>query len=183
MPLPWRLMNLLQNFVMEPVMTGLPPALPSCRFTEVDMWLYPTIIRYDACYAVLFKCSRRRISDYPHLQAWMRDIYQLQVDAASPSAMQIRDTFDVDDSRRSYFSSLFPLNPGASCPPDPPWQTSSLTRIPRGAPRTPRRCSTGRRSWHWRHDVVLLTSVLCACECVDVAEEGHDATMPWLSTS
>lgn len=37
------------------------------------------MIRYDACYAVLFKCSRRRISDYPNITAWMRDVYQITV--------------------------------------------------------------------------------------------------------
>lgn len=54
----------------------------------MDLWLYPTIIRYDACYAVLFKCSRRRISDYPHITAWMRDIYQ--IDVGPHSSMQVR---------------------------------------------------------------------------------------------
>ena len=60
------------------------------RFTEADLWLYPTIIRYDACYAVLFKCSRRRITDYPNLTAWMKDIYQISMGAGS--AMQVRLT-------------------------------------------------------------------------------------------
>lgn len=50
-----------------------------CRLTEADLRLYPTIIRYDSAYAILFKCSRRRVSDYPHLQAWLRDMYQLKV--------------------------------------------------------------------------------------------------------
>ena len=51
----------------------------NCRLTEADLRLYPTIIRYDSAYAILFKCSRRRVSDYPHLQAWLRDMYQLKV--------------------------------------------------------------------------------------------------------
>lgn len=105
------------------------------KFTEVDMWLYPTIIRFDACYAVLFKCSRRRISDYPHLQAWMRDIYQLQVGPASASNMQIKDTFDVDDSRRSYFSSLFPLNPGGIVPSGPTLADLKLDEDPKRGPK------------------------------------------------
>ena len=61
--------------------------LGTCRFTEVDLWLYPTIIRYDACYAVLFKCSRRRITDYPNINAWMKDVYQIQV--GDTSSMQV----------------------------------------------------------------------------------------------
>ena len=59
-----------------------------CRFSEADLWLFPTIIRYDACYAVLFKCSRRKISaDYPNITAWMKDVYQIKV--GDPSQMQV----------------------------------------------------------------------------------------------
>ena len=54
------------------------------RFTEADLRLYPTIVRFDAAYATLFKCCRRRIADYPNLSAWLRDVYQLNVGAASP---------------------------------------------------------------------------------------------------
>lgn len=50
-----------------------------CRFTEADLRLFPTIIRFDAVYAGLFKCGKRRISDYPHLAAWMRDVYQINL--------------------------------------------------------------------------------------------------------
>lgn len=54
-----------------------------CRLTEADVRLYPTAIRYDAVYATLFKCSRRRIADYPHLQAWLRDMFQITVEPSS----------------------------------------------------------------------------------------------------
>ena len=47
--------------------------------TEADLRLYPTIIRYDSAYAILFKCSKHRVSDYPNLKAWLRDMYQLKV--------------------------------------------------------------------------------------------------------
>lgn len=49
------------------------------RFTEADLRMYPTIIRYDGCYTTLFKCCRKRISDYPNLAAWLRDVHQLTV--------------------------------------------------------------------------------------------------------
>ena len=50
------------------------------------MRLYPTIIRYDTAYAVLFKCSRKRVGDYPNLAGWLRDMYQLKVEE---STMQV----------------------------------------------------------------------------------------------
>ncbi len=64
-------------------MLALRQNLPS-RFTEADLRLYPTVVRFDAAYATLFKCCRRRIADYPNLSAWLRDVYQLDVGAASP---------------------------------------------------------------------------------------------------
>ena len=51
----------------------------ACRFTEADLRMYPTIIRYDGCYTTLFKCCRKRIGDYPHLSAWLADVHQLTV--------------------------------------------------------------------------------------------------------
>lgn len=61
-----------------PLTAALPPPAPPrsrqrfvCgeRFTEADLRLFPTVVRFDAVYAVLFKCCRRRIAEYPHLQA------------------------------------------------------------------------------------------------------------------
>ncbi len=59
-----------------------------CRVTEADVRLYPTIIRYDTAYAVLFKCSRKRIGDYPNLAGWLRDMYQLKVEESDMQVLQ-----------------------------------------------------------------------------------------------
>lgn len=99
------------------------------RFTEADLRLYPTIIRYDTAYAVLFKCSKRRIEDYPNLSAWLRDVYQLPcLDAdGTRAAYGIQDTFNLDDARRSY-SELFPINPGGIVPSGPGLEDLCLNR-------------------------------------------------------
>lgn len=86
------------------------------RFTEADLRLLPTIVRFDAVYATLFKCCKKRIADYPHLQGWLRDVHQLRL---LGGGMQIADCFDLDDARRSYFGQLFPLNPGGIVPAGP----------------------------------------------------------------
>ena len=40
------------------------------RLTEADLRLLPTLVRFDAVYACLFKCCKRSVrADYPHLQA------------------------------------------------------------------------------------------------------------------
>lgn len=85
------------------------------RFTEADLRLFPTVCRFDAVYAGIFKCGRRRIADYTHLQAWLRDVWQI----VTPGGMQVRDTVDIDACRVSYYTNLFPLNPGGIIPSGP----------------------------------------------------------------
>jgi len=87
------------------------------RITEADLRLYPTLVRFDAVYATLFKCARHRIATrYPNLLRLMRDLYHLHL---SGSPMQVRDTFNCDAARSSYFGQLFPLNPGGIVPDGP----------------------------------------------------------------
>lgn len=87
------------------------------KLTEADIRLFPTIVRFDAAYAVLFKTGRFKIiSERPNLSAWMRDIHQINVGG---NGLQISDCVDIDDARTSYFESLFPLNPGLLVPVGP----------------------------------------------------------------
>jgi putative glutathione S-transferase len=44
--------------------------------TETDLRLFPTLCRFDAIYYILFKCSYRRLVDYPALWAYARDLFQ-----------------------------------------------------------------------------------------------------------
>lgn len=101
------------------------------RITEVDLRLFPTAIRFDVAYATIFKCSRKRIADYPNLRAWLRDIYQIQFPG---KRLQVRDTIDVDDARRSY-SELFPLNPGGIVPSGPTLKDLQMEEDPNRGPR------------------------------------------------
>ena len=43
---------------------------------ETDWRLFTTLLRFDAVYAIHFKCSLRRVVDYPHLWPYARDLYQ-----------------------------------------------------------------------------------------------------------
>nr|CAF06081.1 related to ECM4 protein (involved in cell wall biogenesis and architecture) [Neurospora crassa] len=46
------------------------------RLTEVDVRLFPTIIRFDPVYVQHFKCNLRDIrSGYPAIHRWMRHLY------------------------------------------------------------------------------------------------------------
>ncbi|MEP4294511.1 MAG: glutathione S-transferase C-terminal domain-containing protein, partial [Rhizobiaceae bacterium] len=43
--------------------------------TESDWRLFATLVRFDCVYAVLHRCSRKRLVDYPSLWAYARELY------------------------------------------------------------------------------------------------------------
>eukprot|EP01033_Poteriospumella_lacustris_P002773 gene2773-2015_t len=45
-------------------------------FTEADIRLFMTLVRFDEVYVVYFKCNVRPVASYPHIRQYMRDIYQ-----------------------------------------------------------------------------------------------------------
>lgn len=75
--------------------------------TESDIFLLPTVVRFDAIYSVLFKCTGKRISDFKHIQRWVKDMYLFP---------GVRETFDLKDAARSYYQQMFPLNPSRIIP-------------------------------------------------------------------
>ncbi len=46
--------------------------------TETDWRLFPTLARFDLVYATHFRCTRKRLVDYPNLWAYARDLYSWQ---------------------------------------------------------------------------------------------------------
>jgi len=44
--------------------------------TEADWRLFPTLVRFDTAYYHVMKCNLRRLSEYPALHAYTRDLYQ-----------------------------------------------------------------------------------------------------------
>ena len=43
--------------------------------TESDWRLFPTLVRFDPVYATHFRCTRRRLREYPNLWAYARDLW------------------------------------------------------------------------------------------------------------
>jgi putative glutathione S-transferase len=70
--------------------------------TEADLRLFPTLLRFDPVYHVHFKCSRKRLVDYPNLLDHTRAIYQI------PGVAQ---TIHMDETREHYFGSHPTINP------------------------------------------------------------------------
>lgn len=78
--------------------------------TEADLRLFPTLMRFDAVYCIHFKCSVRRIADYPNLSGYLRDVYQLPGVAA---------TVNMDHIKRHYYLSHRQINPTGIIPAGP----------------------------------------------------------------
>ena len=73
------------------------------KVTETDIFLLPTVVRFDAIYHQFFKCGLTTIeSSYPNIKRWMEDMHVIP---------GIRKCFDLNDAKRSYHKQLFPLNP------------------------------------------------------------------------
>ena len=75
--------------------------------TLADVCLFTTLIRFDLVYNVLFKCTKKKLVEYPNLHAYTRDIYQIPKVAATCNFEAIMD---------GYYRILFPLNPGSIRP-------------------------------------------------------------------
>jgi putative glutathione S-transferase len=80
------------------------------RPTLADWRLFTTLVRFDAVYVGHFKCNLRRIVDYPHLSAYLRDLYQ------TPG---VAETVDMDHIKRHYYVTHGQLNPRAIVPAGP----------------------------------------------------------------
>jgi len=73
------------------------------RFTEADLRLFPTLVRFDTVYYVLFKCNLRRLTDYPNLWNYTREIYQMP---------GVAETVDFPRIKLGYYGGMRHLNNG-----------------------------------------------------------------------
>ena len=80
------------------------------RFTEADIRLFTTLIRFDPVYNVHFKCNLHRVIDYPNLWGFVRDVYQMP---------GVADTVHIDFIKQHYYGSHANLNPSRIVPIGP----------------------------------------------------------------
>jgi glutathionyl-hydroquinone reductase len=93
--------------------------------TEADIRLWVTLARFDAAYHGLFKVNLRRLTDYPNLWGYARDMYQRPA---------FRETTDFGAIKTAYYAGFARLNPARIIPagPDIDWEA------PHGRDRLPR---------------------------------------------
>lgn len=80
------------------------------RPVETDWRLFTTLVRFDAVYYIHFKCSIRRIIDYPNLWPYLRDLYQ------QPG---IAETVRMDQIKAHYYRTHPDINPAGLVPIGP----------------------------------------------------------------
>ncbi|HEY3662356.1 MAG TPA: glutathione S-transferase family protein [Chthoniobacterales bacterium] len=80
------------------------------RIVESDWRLFCTLVRFDVVYYIHFKCSLRRILDYPNLQGYLADLYQ---------QAGIADTVNFDHIKRHYYMTHDAINPTRLVPIGP----------------------------------------------------------------
>jgi putative glutathione S-transferase len=86
------------------------PFLAGERFTEADIRLFTTLIRFDTVYHYHFKCNIRRLTDYPALWDFTRSLYQVTA---------VQKTVDFGHIKRHYFTSHAQVNPSRVVPVGP----------------------------------------------------------------
>jgi putative glutathione S-transferase len=84
--------------------------LAGSKITEADWRLFTTLIRFDAVYVGHFKCNKKRIADYPNLNGYMKELYQVP---------GIKETTDFYHIKRHYYFSHTGINPTQVVPKGP----------------------------------------------------------------
>ncbi len=85
------------------------PFLIGSQFTEADIRLFVTLIRFDAAYHGIFKCNFRQLREYPHLNSYVKRILDIP---------GIRSTVNIDHIKQGYYS-IKALNPNGIVPVGP----------------------------------------------------------------
>ncbi|QXH58565.1 glutathione S-transferase family protein [Pseudomonas maumuensis] len=78
--------------------------------TEADVRLFTTLVRFDAVYHGHFKCNLRRLSDYPNLSNWLRELYQWP---------GVAGTVNMEHIQKHYYMSHKTINPNGIVPKGP----------------------------------------------------------------
>lgn len=80
------------------------------RLTAADICMFTTLFRFDPVYNIHFKCSLRRVRDYPNLWNFTKDVYQ---------TAGIAETLNLEQTKDHYYRSHESVNPRRLVPIGP----------------------------------------------------------------
>lgn len=80
------------------------------QITEADWRLFTTLVRFDPVYYNHFKTNKKRLTDYPNLWAYTRELYQVP---------GVAETVNMGHIKYHYFGSHRSINPTGIVPQGP----------------------------------------------------------------
>ena len=83
------------------------PWLLGKNLSLADIYLFPTLIRWELVYSILFRCTQKDISEYENIIRWRLRFFYLK---------DVQDTCFEEEWMQDYYRALFPLNPNQIIP-------------------------------------------------------------------
>ncbi len=87
------------------------------QITDADIRLYVTLARFDVAYYAVFKTNRNRLTDFPNLWAYARELYQIPAFGDSTDFQSIKKGYWLGSHGNNPYD-ILPLGPDVSI-----WQT------------------------------------------------------------
>ena len=77
------------------------------KLTFADIYLFPTLIRWELIYSKLFKCTEQELSNFEEIIKWRLKFFKIS---------NVEKTCYENEWKKDYYKALFPLNPNQIVP-------------------------------------------------------------------
>jgi len=77
------------------------------ELTYADIYLFPTLIRWELIYSKLFKCTAHELSNFRKIIEWRLKFFKIS---------NVDKTCKDNEWKKDYYKALFPLNPNQLTP-------------------------------------------------------------------
>jgi len=77
------------------------------ELTYADIYLFPTLIRWELIYSKLFKCTEQELSNFERIIEWRLKFFKIS---------NVYKTCYENEWKKDYYKALFPLNPNQLVP-------------------------------------------------------------------
>ena len=77
------------------------------ELTYADIYLFPTLIRWELIYSKLFKCTKTELSNFEKIIEWRLKFFKIS---------NVDKTCYDNEWKKDYYKALFPLNPNQLIP-------------------------------------------------------------------